>query len=187
MIESSQTHEMFHEIMKKRWSPRAFDPRPIEEEKIMRLFEAARWAPSAHNDQPWRFVLGIKGDKKYQKILDSLVEWNQRWAKNAPILILNATRKKFSFKDELNNTARYDLGQAVFAMSIEAVNQGLVSHQMSGFDPKKAETDLSLPDDYEAVSVIAVGYHGDKELLPDDLKKAEIRERVRTPLKQLLF
>lgn len=185
MHETMDNKEILHELMKKRWSTRAFDSREVEDEKVERLLEAARWSPSAFNEQPWRFVVGKKGNEKYEKILASLNEWNQQWAKHAPVLVLNISKKEFSHNGQTNNTYHYDLGQAVFAMVIEATNQGLMAHQMSGFDAKKAEADLSIPEGFEVISVTAFGYQGDDSHLSDDLKKSEKRERVRLSIDEL--
>jgi nitroreductase len=175
------------ENIKNRWSPRAFDSRPIEEEKLMCILEAGRWAASAFNEQPWRFVVGKKGDGKYEKILASLVEWNQQWAGKAPVLILNLAKKTFTRNGNPNATAVYDLGQAVAYMAAEAVHQGLVSHQMSGFDAEKARTSLAIAEDFKAVSVMALGYYGDSTMLPEDMQQSESAARTRKPLKELLF
>jgi len=187
MQDQINTEEILHELMKNRWSSRAFDSREVEDEKIGHLLEAARWSPSAFNEQPWRFVVGKKGDEKYEKILASLIEWNQQWAKHAPVLILNISKKEFSHNGQTNNTYHYDLGQAVFAMVIEATNQGLMAHQMSGFDAKKAEANLSIPEGFEVISVTAFGYQGDDSHLSEDMRKGEKRERVRKAIDELLF
>lgn len=173
--------------MKNRWSPRGFSDKKVTEKQITELLEAARWAPSAYNEQPWRFVVGEKGTKKYEQIIQSLNEWNQLWAQHASVLILNLAKKDFSHNPTKNNTAQYDLGQSVFAMVLKAVDLGLVAHQMSGFDHEKALKTLKIPEGYEAVSVTAFGYLGDDSRLTEDMKKSEKRARVRKPLNDLLF
>ena len=174
-------------LITERWSPRAFSTQEVEESKILSLIEAARLAPSAFNEQPWRFVIGKKGDEKYQKIFQSLGSWNQEWNENVPVLVLNLANKNFSHNNNVNATARYDLGQAVFAMVLESVHLGLVSHQMSGFDHEKALELLSIPDGFEAVSVTAFGYQGDDSQLPEEFYKIEHRIRERKPIDDLLF
>ena len=176
-----------NDLIKNRWSPRAFSEKPIEEEKLTSLFEAARWAPSAFNEQPWRFIVGQKGSETYDKILQSLVEWNQQWAGKAPVLVLNIISKTFSHNGKPNATAQYDLGQAVAFMLTEAVNQGLISHEMSGFDAKEAARLLQIPDDFQAVSVTAIGYYGDAGLLPEDMQQSEMEERKRRNLNEMVF
>ena len=170
-----------------RWSPRAFSNKPIEKEKIQSMLEAARWAPSAFNEQPWRFVVGIKGDETYEKVLETLVEWNQKWAGKAPMLILNIAKKTFSKNGKQNVTFKYDLGQAVAFMCLEAMNQGVYSHQMSGFSPEKAAELLHIPDDYQAVSVTAFGYYGNQDLLPEEMYKSEIEKRNRQDIDEMIY
>ena len=176
-----------NDLVKKRWSPRAFSEKQIEEEKLASLFEAARWAPSAFNEQPWRFIIGQKGSETYDKILQSLVEWNQQWAGKSPVLVLNIASKNFSHNSKTNATAQYDLGQAVAFMIIEAVNQGLVSHEMSGFDAEEAARLLQIPEDFQAVSVTAFGYYGDASLLPEDMLQSEMEDRKRKNLNEIVF
>jgi nitroreductase len=170
-----------------RWSPRAFSERPVEKEKIRRILAAARWAPSAFNEQPWRFILGIKGQETYNKVLKTLVEWNQKWAGHAPVLILNVTKKTFTLNGKPNANFKYDLGQAVAHLSLEAMNQGVYSHQMSGFSQKKAIQLFQIPDDYQPFSVIALRYYGKPELLPEDMYKSEIGKRKRQALDDMVF
>ncbi len=174
-------------IIKNRWSPRAFDSRPVEELKLQAVLEAGRWAASAYNEQPWRFAVGRKGDEKYEKILLSLVEWNRQWAGKAPVLILNLAKKTFSRNGKPNATAWYDLGQAVAQMALEAVNQGLVSHQMSGFHAAEAVRSLGISEDFQAVSVMALGYYGRVETLPEDMRETELALRRRKGMEELLF
>jgi nitroreductase len=174
-------------LIKQRWSPRAFGEKPVEEEKLNSLFEAARWAPSAFNEQPWRFIVGKKGNETYDKILQTLVEWNQQWAGKAPVLILNIAAKTFSRNDKPNAVAQYDLGQAVAFMLVEAVNQGLISHEMSGFDAEAATRSLAIPENYQAVSVTAIGYYSNATLLPEDMQQSEKDERKRRSLNETVF
>ena len=161
------------------WSTRMFDNKPVEQEKINSILEAARWAPSAFNAQPWKFIVGISGSNNYDKILDTLVDWNIQWAKNAPVLILNIAEKYFSHNGKPNSTYKYDLGQAVAMLSLEAVNQGLTTHQMTGFDPEKAHKVFNLSNDLEVVSVIAVGYYSSGAEVPEEIAKLENNARER--------
>ena len=146
-----------NDLLKQRWSPRAFSEKPVEKEKLQSILEAARWAPSAYNEQPWRFIVGIKGEKTWDMILETLLEWNRQWAGKAPVLILNLGKKTHEYKGRKNVTFKYDTGQAVAMMVTEVVNQGLVGHQMSGFDAEKATGLFEIPDDYQAISVTAIG------------------------------
>ena len=176
-----------NDLLKHRWSPRAYSEKPVEPEKIKSLLEAARWAPSAFNEQPWRFIVGRKGDKTWGLILETLVEWNQQWAGKAPVLIMNLGKKTSSYNGKPNATYAYDTGQAVAMMVTEAVNQGLIGHQMSGFDAVKATELFNLADDFQPISITAFGYYGNPELLPDDMKKSEFEERKRKPLEALVL
>ena len=172
---------------KQRWSPRAYSDKPVEKEKIQSIFEAARWAPSARNEQPWRFIVGIKGDESWDKIFETLVEWNQQWTQRAPVLILNIGKKFYDFKHLENDTYQYDTGQAVAMLVTEVVNQGLIGHQMSGFSAEKASELFEISDDYQPISVTAVGYSGDPKLLPEDMYTSETEERKRRPIDETVF
>ncbi len=187
MEKPANTNRNISENIKNRWSPRAFDGKPIEEGKLLSILEAGRWAASAFNEQPWRFVVGKKGDEKYEKILASLIEWNRQWAGEAPVLILNLAKRTFTRNGKPNTTALYDLGQAVAGMAIEAVNQELITHQMSGFDMEKAETLLAVSDDFQAVSVMAVGTAGNIKNLSEDMQQMETSTRERKTIEELLF
>ena len=175
-------------LIKYRWSPRAFSVRSVEKEKIMRILEAARWSPSAFNEQPWRFIIGIKkGSETYEKVLETLGEWNQKWAGKTPLLILNMAKKTFTYNKKPNGTFLYDLGQAVAYMCLEAMNQGVYSHQMSGFSQEKAINIFQIPDDIEPVSVTAFGYYGDPKDLPKDMYESEKEKRSRKAFDDLVF
>lgn len=175
------------ESLRNRWSPRAFSEQAVEKEKIQSILEAARWAPSSMNEQPWRFIVGIKGDQTWNLIFDTLVEWNQKWAGKAPVLVLNLAKKTFTYKGRPNATFQYDTGQAVGMMITEVVNQGLISHQMGGFNIDKAIEFFDIPSDFQPVSITAVGSAGDAEELAEDMRKSEFEERKRLPLSDVVF
>jgi nitroreductase len=172
-----------------RHSPRAFANTPVSDSDLELLFEAARWAPSAFNEQPWRF---IKGDKNrnpelYDLIFASLVEFNQQWANTAPVLITVAANT-MNAKGKANRHAWYDTGQAVGNMSAQATSMGLFMHQMGGFDPEKLSASLHLPEGWQAIAVIALGYVGDISSLPEAIQEAEIKKiRERKPLTDIVF
>ena len=174
-------------LSKNRWSPRAFSNKPVEPEKITALLEAARWSPSAFNEQPWRFIVGKKEDDTWNNILKSLIEWNQQWAKTAPLLVLNIARINFTHNNTPNDVALYDLGQAVAAMTLEGVHQNLFSHQMTGFDGVLVEKLFNIPEGYKAVSVTAFGYYGNPQDIPDDIAKMETNERSRKEIREIVF
>ena len=179
---------MLHELIEKRYSPRAFSEEPVEEEKIVSLLEAARWSPSSMNEQPWRFIVGVKGKgETFHKIYDTIFELNQVWAQNAPVLIL-AVAKEFNDRNKQDNRyAEYDLGQAIAHLTLQATSLNLYLHQMGGFNPDKARKLFNIPDDYIPISVIAVGYLGNVDALPEQLKVREKAKRNRKELSELVF
>jgi nitroreductase len=176
-----------HPIIAHRWSPRAFADKPISSEDLTKIFEAARWSASSYNEQPWRFIVGRKGDAAYQKIFDTLVEFNQGWAKSAPVLVLSVAKKTFSHNQAPNNYGIHDTGAATATLTLQATALGLHSHGMAGFDSAKARAAFQIPDDYEVGAVTALGYLGDADTLPDGLKTQEISPRARKPLAEIVF
>ena len=187
MIKKTNNTNTFSSLIEERWSTRAFQPTKVEQTKINSILEAAVWAPSAFNEQPWRFIVGQKGSETYDKILNTLVEWNQKWASNADVLVLNIAKRNFSHNNKPNATFEYDLGQAVSFMAIETVNQGLFSHQMTGFNPEKAASSFNIGDGYKVVSVIAIGYYGISENLPKDILESEKQARERKDFNSLVL
>ncbi len=167
------------DIIRHRRSRRAYSDRPIEPEKIKSLFEAARWAPSSMNDQPWAYIYAIKGQPLWQKIFDTLNESNRVWAQHAPLLIVSLSRKHFSRNGHHNESAKYDLGQANAFLSLQATSLDLNIHQMGGFDHQKAKVDLNVPESYELGVIMAIGYYGDPSNLSDTLRQREIAPRQR--------
>ena len=149
-----------HELLTRRWSPRAFSSRPVEAEKLAQLFEAARWAPSSYNAQPWAFVLATRDDAEgYNRLLSTLMDANQKWARLAPVLILAVAQLDYDHVARPNRHAHYDLGQAVAHLTVEATALGLYVHQMGGFDPRLARELFAIPAGYDPLSVMALGYH----------------------------
>lgn len=182
------TTSPIHDLIRHRWSPRAFDARTVEPEKLRSLFEAARWAASSFNAQPWFFIVGTKNDpKSYQLVLDTFIEFNQGWAKGAPVLALSVARLNFPNDEKPNRHAFHDVGQAAANLAIEATSLGLMVHQMAGIDPEKARKNFGIPEGYEAVAGIAIGYPGDPEVLPDALRARETAPRERKPLESFVF
>lgn len=187
MDKPAQTKYGIHQILKKRWSPRAFEDRAVEVEKLQRIFEAASWAPSSFNEQPWRFIVGIKGDATYDKIYNALLPGNQAWAKSAPVLIFFLGKKSFSYDGNTNYVHKYDTGQAAAYLTFQATEEGLHVHQMGGIDRDKARISFDIPDDFSIVTAAAIGYIGNPEILPNDLKDAEKAPRDRKALPELVF
>ncbi len=188
MIKDAKPDHPIDELISKRWSPRAFASRPVEREKLLSLLEAARWAPSSNNEQPWRFILALKEEDAFQRLLACLAEGNQIWVKEAPALMLSVA--KLHFRDEVekkNRMAIHDIGLAVQNLVVQAGVLGLYVHQMAGFDLQKARAAFQIPEHYEPVTAIAIGYLGDPAQLPENLRLRELAPRERKPLKELVF
>lgn len=185
-IKRAATEYNIHDLIANRYSPRAFQDKSITEDALNRLFEAMRWAPSSMNEQPWRIIYARKGDENYDKIVDTLMEGNKIWAKEAPILMLTLVKSTFE-NGSTNRSARHDLGLAIGTLTIQATHEGIGLHQMGGFSPKQAETAFEIPDGYEAVTAIALGHFGDPETLPSGLAKREKAKRQRKPIKDFVF
>jgi nitroreductase len=170
-----------------RWSARAFDNRKISTADLARVFEAARWAPSSSNEQPWRFIVGLKGSDTYSKIFSSLVGFNKAWAGTAAALILGlASAKTASGKP--NTYALYDLGAATSNLTLQAAALGILSHQMGGFDHAIARQALEIPEDYTLGAVIALGYQGEPAALENEqLVAREVAPRDRKSLRDFVF
>jgi nitroreductase len=152
------------------------------------MFEAARWAPSSYNEQPWRFLLATKFDPDaYQKILDLLVEFNQRWASTAPVLVITAAKKTFTRQGTPNRHALHDAGAALAQLMLQATALGLHAHGMAGFDHERARQVLGIPDDYEVGAALAIGYLDAPERLPEQYRAGETSPRQRKPLDQIVF
>jgi nitroreductase len=188
MGKPADTQYPIHDLLRQRWSPRAFDDRPIEPEKLLSLCEAARWAPSSNNEQPWRFIVANKDyETEWNRLLACLVEGNRKWAYRAPVLILSVASLNFEDDSTPNRHAFHDTGMAVENLVLQATALGLSAHQMAGFDVEKARADLKIPPGYEPVAMIAVGYPGDLASLPDRLRERELQPRSRRPISEWTF
>lgn len=184
----AETSVPIHDVLSERWSPRAFDSRAVEPDKLRSLFEAARWAASSYNAQPWYFIVATKDDpKNFNRVLESFVEFNQGWAKKAPVVGLSVAGLKFENNGQPNRHAFHDVGQAAANLALQATALGLQVHQMAGILPDKARELFSIPEGYEAVAGFALGYPGDAASLPDQLRERELAPRVRKPLKSFVF
>ena len=168
------------DIIKKRRSRRAYADKIVEPEKIRSLFEAARWAPSSLNEQPWFYIYATRDQEDlYDKIFEALKEGNKIWARQAPLLIVSLVRKNFIRFDSPNPSAKYDLGAANAFLSLQAAHLGLNVHQVAGFEVQTMIRNLRIPDRYEPVIVMAIGSPGDVESLPENLKLRELSPRER--------
>jgi len=176
------------DLIRQRWSPRAFADRPVEPGKLRQLLEAARWAPSCYNEQPWQFILATKDDPDaYDALLGCLNERNQQWAKNAPVLMLTVTRTTFTRNDKPNRYAWHDVGLAMGNLLVQATALDLYVHQMAGIRPDKAREVYQIPDGYDVVTGVAIGYLGDPAMLPEDRRASETKPRSRKPLSDVVF
>ena len=187
MHKPALTDKNIHPLLKNRWSPRSFDSRPVEADKLQRIFEAARWAPSSFNEQPWRFMLGIKGDETWDKIYDSLLEWNRQWAVTAPVLVMAIGSTHYDKTGKESDIYKYDVGQAIAHLTFQVMEEGLVMHQMGGFSKKKAIAHFDIPGEFQALTVSAIGYQAAPEQLPEEFAKMEYNERRRNALNEQVF
>lgn len=166
--------------IEKRRSLRSFADQEVEQEKIFSLFEAARWTPSANNEQPWCYVYATRNQSElYDKLFDALNEGNKLWAGKAPMLVLSLYRKNFSRNNSPNASALYDLGAANAMLSVEATRLGLNVHQMGGFDRERAKVNLNIPNTHAPAILMAIGYPGDAESLQEPFRTRETAPRQR--------
>jgi nitroreductase len=180
MQKSAEFHSPVLEVIEKRRSRRAYADKPVETEKINSLFEAARWAPSSVNEQPWIYLFATKSQEElWNSIYDALNDSNKIWVQKAPLLITSLARKNFIRNERPNHSARYDLGAANAFLSLQATHLGLNVHQMGGYNPEKLKTNLNIPDTYEPVIILAVGYPGEINDLPENLQLRELAPRER--------
>ena len=176
-----------HDLLKNRWSPRAFSAQPVAKEQLLSMFEAARWSPSGGNMQPWAFIVTTLADPEpHARLVAALAEFNQMWAKDAPVLVLAVVQRERE-PGKPNAWASYDLGQSVAHLSVEATDLGLLVHQMAGFDQQKAREAVNLPEGFDPVTVFTIGYPGDPATLPDRLRERELAPRERKPLSAFVF
>lgn len=179
-----------HELFIKRHSPYAFDPtRSVDIETVHALFEAARWTMSSYNAQPWRYIVGIRDDgtATWQQILDCLVEGNQPWARNAPVLTLGLAKSTFDHNDKRNSAAEHDLGAASAFLTLEAVSRGLCVHQMIGIEPDKVITTFAPGPGIKPLTALAIGYLGAPEQIPQAYAERDQRPRARLAQSEILL
>ena len=177
-----------HELIRRRWSPRSFSAREVSAEDLKTILEAARWAASSNNEQPWRFLVARKSDgAPYEKILNLLVPFNQDWAKTAPVLLIMAAKRTFSHSGAPNRYNLHDAGQALAHLFLEATALGLHAHGMAGFDNERARKELGIPDDYDLGAAVALGYLDAPDQLPERYRQGEVSKRQRKPLNEIVF
>jgi nitroreductase len=185
-IKKAATENPVHEIISKRWSPRAFNGQSIPEKDLHTIFESASWAFSSMNYQPWRYVYAQKSDENnFNLLLDCLVPFNQEWAKNASVIILSLAKKKYD-DGKLNFYAPHDVGAANATLALQAQSMGIYSHLMGGFDKNKTIQNLNIDsEEYEPVVLIALGYVDSPEKLTESLAKREIAPRKRKAVSEI--
>lgn len=177
-----------NELIQNRWSPRAFGDKPVSQEVLRSLFEAARWAPSSSNEQPWAYIVATKDDaENFEKSLGALVEFNANWARKAPVLVIAVAQLAFAKNNAPNRNAQYDVGAASLQLSIEATARGLVVHQMAGFDPETAREAYNIPQGWEPIAAMAIGYPGDASSLPEPLQSREKAPRSRKRIREFVM
>ena len=188
MEKPALTDHPIHPLLRDRWSPRAFLSKPVEKAKLLSLLEAARWAPSSYNGQPWHFLVATQEEpEEFTKMLGCLVEANQAWAKAAPVLMISVAKHNFEFNGKPNRCAVHDVGLASENMVIEAMAHGLAMHGMAGIELDKIREVYGLPEDCHAVAGWALGYAGEPDMLEGALKERELAPRERKPLAQFVF
>lgn len=184
------TQVPINDTLANRWSGRAYDAsKPVSHQHIIALCEAARWAPSCFGDEPWRFIVWDKNadEKSWQQAFDCLVPSNQTWVKNAPVLILVCAGSLFGHNQTPNRWAQHDTGAAAENLCLQASSMGLQAHQMGGFISDKAREVFAIPAQFSPMAMLSVGYAGDANDLPEELKQRELAARKRKPLGELFF
>ena len=187
MSKSFDTDLPVLQSIKDRWSPRAFDPKPILEIELQAMLEALRWSSSCFNEQPWQLLITRRGDVRHQVLLECVSEGNRSWAQQAPVLMLAVARLLFTHNGKVNRHAGYDLGQAIAQLAIQATSRHIYLHQMGGFSVEAAKEAFSLNQNQEPYSVIAMGHLGDPDTLTDTQREKELGARLRLPLDEMLL
>lgn len=186
----AQTSVAIHDLIARRWSPRAFDKsKPVGREQVMALLEAARWAPSCYGDEPWRYLLWDRhrDSASWQKAFECLAEGNQAWVKNAPLLLASIAGSQFAHNGKPNRWGQHDTGAASANLVLQAVALGLAAHQMGGFDADKLREKFAIPPGYTPMAMIAVGHQADADILEGEIKERELAPRARKPLREKFF
>ena len=177
-----------HELLRSRWSPYAFAPAALPDDAALRLLEAARWAPSSYNEQPWAFIVAAREDSaEFEALLSCLVPANQAWARNAGLLLLTVASLKFRHNSRPNRHAWHDVGLAVAQLTVQATAMGLRVHQMAGIDAERAREQYEIPESWEPVTAVAVGRPGRPESLPAEVAARDAERRPRKALEEFVF
>ncbi len=188
MNKKAEVQFPIHDLIAERWSPLAFSDQAVSREDLGSLFEAARWAASCYNEQPWSFIVATRDETElHAKLASCLVEANAAWAAQAPVLLLSVASMKFSRNGKHNRHGAHDLGLAVGNLSMQAGALGLSLHQMGGFDVQRARELFAIPEDLEPMAAIALGYRGDGESLSAEMRTREAAVRERKALNEMVF
>jgi nitroreductase len=173
------------DLFVKRWSPRSMSGAPLSESELMRLFEAARWAPSTYNEQEWRFLYAMNGGAHWSTFFGLLLEANQQWCKNAAVLVVVLSHKVFTRNGNPNPVHTFDAGLASQNLLLQGAEMGLVCHGMAGFDRGKARRELKVPDDYDVEAMIAIGHPADTDVLPEKYRPMDLEPSQRKPVREI--
>lgn len=185
-IKIPETKHKISDFIVNRWSARSFADKTIDDTILETLFEAASWAPSANNEQPWIYIYAKKGEENFDKLWECLMPGNQPWAKNAAVLGITIARTTFAANGNMNISARYDCGASNMLLMLEALQHNIYGHIMGGYDTKKARELLTLPENQEPVVMFALGYLDDPDKLIEPFKTREITKRSRKPLEEIV-
>ncbi|MDZ4742976.1 MAG: nitroreductase family protein [Verrucomicrobiota bacterium] len=187
-IKKATTDHHILKLLAERWSPCCFEDRPVSDSDLRSLFEAARWAASSYNEQPWNYLVATRDNSlEFDRLLSCLVETNQTWAKTAPVLVLSVVSLKFTKNKQDNQAAVHDLGLAAGNLVVEATSRGLSVHQMIGILPDKVRELYRIPEHFAARTAMAIGYKDDPATLLDALKERDQTPRQRKPLVKFVF
>jgi nitroreductase len=187
-VKRAQPDHPIHALLAERGSPYAFQDRAVPAADLRSLFEAARWAPSSYNEQPWSYLVATRDDPpEFARLLSCLVEGNQAWAKAVPVLALGVTALRFARNNKDNRAAVHDLGLATGNLLVEATARGLAVHQMIGILPERAREIYGIPEGAEAWTALAIGYRGDPSALPEALRQRDLAPRQRKPIRDFVF
>ena len=186
-IKQGTTDAAVEPLLLRRWSPRAFSDQAVSEGDLRTLFTAATWAASSYNEQPWRFVVGRRGDETYQRIFGCLTEANQGWAKSAPVLFASFAKRTFTHNNQPNCAAPHDVGAASANLALQATAFGLYVHGMAGYDAQALRVALEVPANFDPVACWALGYRGDPAALPEHFARMERSSRQRRGIDEVVF
>jgi nitroreductase len=189
-IMRNPTDQPINNALSTRWSPYSFDPRrDVSTDELAAVFEAARWSASSYNAQPWRYIVGVRNRSQavWEQVYDVLLEGNQPWAGNAPVLALGLAEHNFEHNGNPNKAALHDLGAASASLTFEATTRGLVVHQMIGIDPDKARVVFDLEESIEPLTALAIGYTGDAGSVDDEYAKRDSKKRERKPISEIII